>query len=190
MEKRKEAIIEALFEQANFFLDDHLKISTQQIPPIFRKGLRFGKAPEAVKSERKEKSAEVKSNDELVATKSGDITTPPASGQDNVSIQATLEQIKRMHKNLLLWIDDSNPKALFIKAKLAVARSHFGVALNCLQKMIDYQQAAPEAPHHIPLQDIQAAIAELVDVIIWKHCQVKIRSAEWLITDQNEDKSN
>ena len=41
MEKRKSAIIEALVAQTNVVADAHLKISTQDIPEIFRKGLYY-----------------------------------------------------------------------------------------------------------------------------------------------------
>lgn len=41
MEKRKEAIIEALIAQTNAILDAHLVISTQEIPKSFRDGLKI-----------------------------------------------------------------------------------------------------------------------------------------------------
>lgn len=41
MESRKLAIIEALICKANTICDAHLKISSLEIPPIFRNGLYF-----------------------------------------------------------------------------------------------------------------------------------------------------
>ncbi|KAE9552976.1 hypothetical protein FO519_003813 [Halicephalobus sp. NKZ332] len=63
MEKRKSAIISVLFSKANVYLDEHLKISTQDIPKIFRDGLQLPKSgkkkeshPSSVKSPTKENS--------------------------------------------------------------------------------------------------------------------------------------
>lgn len=41
MEKRKSAIIESLIERTNIIADAHLKISTQEVTKIFRRGLRY-----------------------------------------------------------------------------------------------------------------------------------------------------
>jgi hypothetical protein len=39
MEKRKAAIVEALLLRANAICDAHLRVSSQEVPKIFRRGL-------------------------------------------------------------------------------------------------------------------------------------------------------
>lgn len=47
MESRQSVIIDALVIRANLLLDEHLAISTQEVPPMFRKGLKPEKAKTA-----------------------------------------------------------------------------------------------------------------------------------------------
>jgi hypothetical protein len=50
--KRKEAIIEALIARANAICDAHLRVSTEEVPKIFRQGLHY--EPEATAEKPKD----------------------------------------------------------------------------------------------------------------------------------------
>uniref|UniRef100_A0A915EHM6 Tripeptidyl peptidase II Ig-like domain-containing protein n=1 Tax=Ditylenchus dipsaci TaxID=166011 RepID=A0A915EHM6_9BILA len=65
MEKQKSAIIDSLLAKANVLADAHLKISTQEIPKSFRKGLRNAADEVATTDSTKDKK-EPKSNQGLI----------------------------------------------------------------------------------------------------------------------------
>lgn len=166
MEKRKAAIISALFSKANVYLDEHLKISTQEVPKIFRDGLQLPKGAKKKdssppKSPSKENSSKASSpaSDAISinedGTKSREEYAVVGESEDKKDIvesvvpkiaememndsdfKVTLRDAETAFREFARWGDLSEERGLLLSAKYAVANARYGTALRNLNKIVD-----------------------------------------------------
>lgn len=160
MEKRKAAIVEALFVKANLLLDEHIKISTQDIPKVFRDGIQLPKADKGKPKPSGDKasgaaaslsSASVTSTtakDEATAASVetqlmavDDETTPQNCGPQSAAVseaqRISLSEANQAFREFIRWVESTDEKALLLTAKQAVASTRYGTALRCLNKIVE-----------------------------------------------------
>lgn len=157
MEKRKNAIVSALFAKVNFYLDKHLKISTQNVPKCFRDGLvQLPKGDKKTSSASKSGSMSKDATPE--STREGNETPPAGDGVPTIQVgenserveagkddqgttvdgdKVTLQDAVQAYKEFARWGDLSDDKGLLLNAKYAVAHARYGTALRNLNKIIE-----------------------------------------------------
>lgn len=165
MEKRKAAIIEALFAKTNLLLDEHIKISSQDIPKVFREGIQLPKNDKS-KPKANEKNAGTSSSASAAPSSSSTSVTStttakedaaafesdmiaienetskqpassPALGTSESQQRVTFSEANQAFRDFIRWVEPTDEKALLVTAKHAVASARYGTALRCLNKIIE-----------------------------------------------------
>uniref|UniRef100_A0AC35F5A0 Tripeptidyl-peptidase 2 n=1 Tax=Panagrolaimus sp. PS1159 TaxID=55785 RepID=A0AC35F5A0_9BILA len=198
MEKRKAAIIEALFAKTNLLLDEHIKISSQDIPKVFREGIQLPKN-DKLKPKANEKNAGTSSATTAPSSSSTSVTSTttakedaaafesdmiaienetskqpassPAVGTSGSQQRVTLSEANQAFREFIRWVDPTDEKALLVTAKYAVASARYGTALRCLNKIIE------EKPTSAGYLSVERAIIDLLDQLGWVHLASKQRNA-------------
>ncbi|CAD5234905.1 unnamed protein product [Bursaphelenchus xylophilus] len=183
---RKQAIIKTLQLKTEVLLDAHLAATKLKIPPTFRN--LQGKASSDSESKEntpspEEKSAEKEDSDNekaaVTACEAPDDNNnpdPPLSDppQENVENTPTedlpvipLADIDAVYNELMRFADHNDPAILLLTAKRAVAHEYYGIALRCVNKIINEGKAT---------QDLQKALFELADSLGFTHVAQQLKN--------------
>uniref|UniRef100_A0AC34GVD0 Tripeptidyl-peptidase 2 n=1 Tax=Panagrolaimus sp. ES5 TaxID=591445 RepID=A0AC34GVD0_9BILA len=199
MDKRKAAIVEALFAKTNLLLDEHIKISSQDIPKVFREGIQLpkndkskpksnekniGSSPAATASSSsttsvtsattttKEDAANVESDMIAIENETSKQPRDAASPlvEPSESQRISLSDANQAFREFIRWVEPTDEKGLLVTAKHAVASARYGTALRCLNKIIE------EKPTSAGYLSIERAIIDLLDQLGWVHLAAKQRN--------------
>uniref|UniRef100_A0A1I8F0V4 Tripeptidyl-peptidase 2 n=1 Tax=Wuchereria bancrofti TaxID=6293 RepID=A0A1I8F0V4_WUCBA len=198
MENRKNAIIDALVIKADALVDEHLAISTQEIPKSFRHGLNVDVGTKTEKTSqasveltkrssisdfqliedtKKKDTEDTGGAGDLLATLESDQITdtlPAAietaeSDQPGRTVKVTLKEVDTAYYEVLKWLEATDSKVLILSAKQAVAHAHYGRALKYLRKASDDKNFANNLV-------VEAAAVELVEQLGWVHIANNLRN--------------
>uniref|UniRef100_A0A0N5AND1 Tripeptidyl-peptidase 2 n=1 Tax=Syphacia muris TaxID=451379 RepID=A0A0N5AND1_9BILA len=152
MELKQNIITDVLIIRANLLLDEHLAISTQDVPDSFRNGLKVEKSTvSADDSPLKESGNNSEGNKDALPEEAEIVEVEDSSDSAKACSNETLKLSAKKPKVLLKeaeeafyevlrWADPEDAKVHLITAKLAAAHAHYGKALKFLLK------AAEEKP--------------------------------------------
>ena len=161
MEKRKAAIISVLFSKANVYLDEHLKISTQDVPKIFREGLQLPKSPKKKEStppkspskasspasdttsanedgsKSREEHTAVGGSEEKKDTVESIVPKIAEIAVNDSDFKVTLRDAEIAFREFAKWGDLNEERGLLLSAKYAIANARYGTALRNLNKIVE-----------------------------------------------------
>ncbi|KAK0406354.1 hypothetical protein QR680_018523 [Steinernema hermaphroditum] len=174
MEQRKAAIILALTTRAEIFADAHLRISTQEVPFSFRRGIVLSEAGISVndifKSDLDKKPSV--GDFQIVGDHDPNVAGSHSATQNAESGDA--EDFDEAYVRLLEWVDAfEKPRLSLLTAKHAVANAQYGRAMKALQRCVEEKNGTNTKAAEI-------AMADLASQLGWEYVAVALKNTTLL----------
>uniref|UniRef100_A0A1I7YIH3 Enhancer of mRNA-decapping protein 4 n=1 Tax=Steinernema glaseri TaxID=37863 RepID=A0A1I7YIH3_9BILA len=187
MDQRKTAIIQALTTRAEVLADAHLKISTQEVPTSFRRGIVISEAGISVSDLPKSDIDKKPSVGDFQIVGDSDPNAPGShSAAQNAEAadaevpstpnppRVTLQEFDEAFLRLLEWVDAfEKPRVSLLTAKHAVANAQYGRAMKALQKCVEEKNGTNTKAAEI-------AMAELASQLGWEYISAAIKNTTLL----------